>query len=99
MRVAEHALAGYVFGRQVTCLFTDASLCHGWAGMVQTFWRATSDALNPQPLQAALRTTRRGMEDQLTRMGPPAFTELLEGRSGIQLAHNDLPRTCSEPPV
>ena len=65
MRVAEHALAGYVFGRQVTCLFTDASLCHGWAGMVQTFWRATSDALNPQPLQAALRTARRGMEDQL----------------------------------
>jgi hypothetical protein len=98
MRVAERALAGCVLDRQVTGLLTDASLCHGWAGLVQAIWRATSDALDPGPLQAALRTARRGMEDHLARAGPPASAGLLEGTSGIQLAQNDLPRSGSEPP-
>jgi hypothetical protein len=39
------------------------------------------------------------MEDQLTRMGPPASAGLLEGRSGIQLAQNDLPSASSGPPA
>jgi hypothetical protein len=98
MRVAERALAGCVLDRQVTGLLTDASLCHGWAGVVQALWRATSDALDPGPLQAALRTARRCMEDQLTRMGPPASSGLLEGTSGIMLAQNDLSQAGSEPP-
>jgi lantibiotic biosynthesis protein len=98
MRVAEHALAGCVLDQQVTALLTDASLCHGWAGVVQTLWRASSDALSPQPLQAALRKARRGMEDHLARAGPPASGGFLEGTSGIQLAQNDLPRTGGEPP-
>ncbi len=55
MRVAERALAGCVLDQQVTGLLTDASLCHGWAGVVQALWRAASDALNPQLLQTALR--------------------------------------------
>ncbi|MGH3252020.1 MAG: lanthionine synthetase C family protein [Trebonia sp.] len=99
MRVAEHALAGCVLDQQVTALLADASLCHGWAGVVQTLWRATSDALSPQPLQAALRKARRGMEDHLARAGPPASGGLLEGRSGIQLAQNDLPLTGGGPPA
>jgi hypothetical protein len=98
MRVAEHALAGCVLDRQVTCLLTDASLCHGWAGLVQALWRATSDALSPRPLQTALRKARQGMEDQLTRMGPPSSRGLLEGTSGILLAQNDLSCTGGEPP-
>lgn len=98
MRVAEHALAGCVLDRQVASLLTDASLCHGWAGVVQTFWRATSDALSPQPLKTALRTAQRGMEDHLARAGPPASGGLLEGTSGIMLAQNDLPRTGGELP-
>jgi hypothetical protein len=99
MRVAEHALAGCVLDQQVTGLLTDASLCHGWAGVVQTLWRAASDALSPQPLQTALRKARRGMEDHLARAGPPASGGLLEGTPGIQLAQNDLPRTGGEPPA
>ena len=83
MRVAERALAGCVLDRQVTGLLTDASLCHGWAGVVQALWRAASDALDPGPLQAALREARRGMEDHLARAGPPASSGLLEGTSGI----------------
>jgi hypothetical protein len=99
MRVAEHALAGCVLDRQVTGLLADASLCHGWAGVVQAVRRVTSDAADPSPLQAALRTARRGMEDQLTRTGPPACAGLLEGRSGIMLAQDDLSETGSEPPA
>ncbi len=98
MRAAERALAGCVLDRQVTGLFTDASLCHGWAGLVQALWRAAGDALDPGPLRAALREARRGMEDHLARAGPPACTGLLEGISGIQLAQNDLPR-AGEPPA
>jgi hypothetical protein len=99
MRVAEHALAGCVLGHQVTGLLADASLCHGWAGVVQTLRRAASDALSPQPLRTALRKARQGMEDHLARAGPPASGGLIEGTSGIQLAQNDLPRTCGEPPA
>jgi hypothetical protein len=99
MRAAERALAACVLDRQVTGLLTDASLCHGWAGLVQALWRAASDALDPGPLEAALRTARRGMEDQLTRTGPPASSGLLEGTSGIMLAQNDLPRAGGEPPA
>ena len=88
-----------VLDQQVTGLLADASLCHGWAGVVQTLWRATSDALSPQPLRTALREARRGMEDHLARAGPPASGGLLEGTSGIMLAQNDLPRTGGEPPA
>jgi lantibiotic biosynthesis protein len=98
MRTAERALAGCVLDRQVTSLLTDASLCHGWAGVVQALWRAAGDALSPQPLRAALREARRGMEDHLARAGPPASSGLLEGTSGIMLVQNDLPRTGGEPP-
>ncbi len=99
MRVAERALAGCALDGQVTGLLTDASLCHGWAGVVQALWRVASDALDPGPLRAALRTARRGMEDQLARIGSPASSGLLEGTSGIMLAQNDLPRAGGEPPA
>jgi len=71
MRIAERALAGSILDRQVTGLLADASLCHGWAGVVQALWRAASDAVSPQPLRTALREARRGMEDHLARAGPP----------------------------
>jgi hypothetical protein len=99
MRLAEHALAGCVLDRQAARLLTDASLCHGWAGVIQALWRATCDALEPGPLQIALRTARRSMEDQLARMGPRVSSGLLEGRSGIQLTQNDLPQASSAPPA
>jgi hypothetical protein len=98
VRVAERALAGCVLDRQVTGLLSDASLCHGWAGVVQTLCRATSDAVHPRPLGIALDEARRGMEDQLTRTGPPASSGLLEGTSGILLAQNDL-SFSNDPPA
>ena len=97
-RVAEHALAQCVLDRQVADLLTDASLCHGWAGLVQALWRASNDSPTSLPLQIALREARQGMEDHLARTGPPASSGLLEGTSGILLAQNDLPQTGSRPP-
>ena len=99
MRTAERALAGCILDPQVTSLLTDASLCHGWAGVVQALWRAAGDALSPQPLLAALREARRGMEDHLARAGPPASSGLLEGIYGIMLAQNDVPHAGGEPPA
>jgi hypothetical protein len=99
MRVAERALVGCVLDRQVAGLLTDASLCHGWAGLVQALRRAADDALTPRPLRAALRDARRGMEDHLARAGPPPSAGFLEGTSGIQLAQNDLPHASGEPPA
>ncbi len=99
MLTAERALAGCVLDRQVTGLLADASLCHGWAGLVQALWRAAGDALDPRPLGAALREARRGMEDHLARAGPPASSGLLEGTSGIQLAQNDLSHAGGDPPA
>jgi hypothetical protein len=99
MRVAERALVGCVVDRQVVGLLTDASLCHGWAGLVQALRRAAEDALTPRPLHAALRDARRGMEDHLARAGPPPSAGFLEGTSGIQLAQNDLPLGGGEPPA
>jgi hypothetical protein len=58
--------------------------------VVQTLRRAASDALNPRPLQTALRKARQDLKGQLTCMGRPASTGLLEGTSGILLAQNDL---------
>ena len=97
MRAAEQALAGCA-DREATALFTDASLCHGWAGLVQTLRRAADDALEPDPLRTALRQAQRGMEDHLARMGPQASGGLLEGTSGIMLAQDDLPRADGGPP-
>lgn len=97
IRAAEQALAGCA-AREATSLFTDASLCHGWAGLVQTLRRAIPDALEPDPLMTALRQAQRGMEDHLARMGPPASGGLLEGTSGIMLAQDDLPRSDGGPP-
>jgi hypothetical protein len=98
MRVAEHALAGCVLDQQTARLLTDASLCHGWAGVVQALRRAAGDAMSPGSLQAALRTARQGMEDHLARTCPPVSTGLLEGTSGIQLAESNLSHTGSELP-
>ncbi|MGA5134418.1 lanthionine synthetase C family protein [Streptomyces olivoreticuli] len=63
---------------------TDAGLCHGWAGVYQTVWRAARDADTP-----ALRQVLPHLADHLARhampgaAGDPGF---LEGSSGAALA-------------
>jgi hypothetical protein len=99
MRVAEHALAGCVLDQQVTGLLADASLCYGWAGVVQALWRAASDALSPR--RSRPRCARR---DGAWKITSPAQARQPQagswkGTSGIQLAQNDLPRAGGEPPA
>ncbi|NUK01218.1 lanthionine synthetase C family protein [Streptomyces lunaelactis] len=63
---------------------TDTSLCHGWAGIYQTAFRAAHDALNPhlhnvlQPLGEALSTH--------ARPGSANGPGLIDGDAGCALA-------------
>lgn len=97
MRTAGQALAGCVADHSVTDQFTDVSLCHGWAGLVQTLRRAEPDADDPDLVESALRTALRGMEDHLTRLGTPRSSGLLEGAPGILLAQE--PPALSDVPA
>ncbi|WP_030021727.1 lanthionine synthetase C family protein [Streptomyces monomycini] len=61
---------------------TDASLCHGWAGVYQTAWRAAQDAATPV-LHAALP----GLADALSRHARLSdVSSLLQGDAGTALA-------------
>lgn len=46
-RRAEHALVACLSDPAQLARITDTSLCHGWAGLYQTAWRAAQDALTP----------------------------------------------------
>lgn len=63
---------------------TDASLCHGWAGVYQTVWRAARDAATP-----ALGANLPHLADALVSHAGPGAVEqpgLLEGSAGAALA-------------
>ncbi|MFI1013046.1 lanthionine synthetase C family protein [Streptomyces sp. NPDC020965] len=63
---------------------TDTGLCHGWAGVYQTAWRAARDAVGPV-LDAALP----GLADTLVRQAHPGPDPgLLQGDAGTALALN-----------
>jgi lantibiotic biosynthesis protein len=47
-QIAEHALAACLSDTNQLSRITDNSLCHGWAGLYQTAWRAAHDALTPE---------------------------------------------------
>jgi lantibiotic biosynthesis protein len=59
-------------------------LCHGWAGLFQTTWRAAQDARTP-----ALSDCLADLTALLTRHAEPGAadgTGLLEGDTGLALA-------------
>jgi hypothetical protein len=89
-RQAENALAGCVADQQQLAQLRDASLCHGWAGLLHTTRRVASDADDDSPLAAALPSLHARLEQHLSRSGPPD-DGLLEGRAGIQLAQQTNP--------
>jgi hypothetical protein len=92
--LAEHALAACLADADQFSHITDTSLCHGWAGLYQTAWRAAQDALTPKishqlPSLAALLTrhANTGHEDDIG---------FLLGTAGLALtahtaAHNTAP--------
>lgn len=85
-RVAEYALASCVADEMQLSLLRDASLCHGWAGLIQTTWRIAHDADPDSPLAALLPKLRIRMDHHLQRHGPPPGDGLLEGMVGICLS-------------
>ncbi|MGB3437618.1 MAG: lanthionine synthetase C family protein [Actinophytocola sp.] len=83
-RLAEHALAACLSDADQLAHITDNSLCHGWAGLYQTAWRAAQDALTSKishqlPCLAALLTRHASTGNE---EGPG----LLVGTAGLALA-------------
>lgn len=81
---AEHALACCLSDPAQLSQITDASLCHGWAGLFQTAWRAARDARSPEITACLPHPT-----DRLIQHARPDLAEgtgLLEGRAGLALA-------------
>jgi hypothetical protein len=87
-RLAEQALAGCIADKRQLSQLGDASLCHGWAGLIQTTWRAAADAGSDAELAAHLPRLLTRMEQHLHRHGPPARDGLLEGVAGVRLAQH-----------
>lgn len=66
----------------------DAFLCHGWAGLVQTTWRAAADAGCDSELAAFLPHLHARMEQHLRRQRPPAYDGMLDGAAGVKLTRH-----------
>ena len=93
-RVAEAALLGCVTDERQLAQLTDVSLCHGWAGLVQTAWRTAADASTSE-LAARVPYLRAQLLRHRAEPGPDVG--LLDGAAGVALA---LHTTASHtPPV
>ncbi|GII91353.1 hypothetical protein Ssi02_15840 [Sinosporangium siamense] len=92
---AEHALAHCLSDRRQLARLTNTGLCHGWAGLFQTSWRAAHDA----------RTSEIGahlpyLTDHVVAHSRPVHERgcgFLDGDAGLDLALHTAARTT--PPV
>ncbi|MFF4508986.1 lanthionine synthetase C family protein [Streptomyces sp. NPDC001401] len=83
-QMAERALACCLSDPAQLSQITDTSLCHGWAGLFQTAWRAARDACS-----AEISAHVPALADRLIERGrarPGEDTGLLEGTTGLALA-------------
>jgi hypothetical protein len=85
-RHAEHALVGCVSDDQQLAQLRDASVCHGWAGLLHTAWRTAADACTD--LADQLPALRAGLEEHLHHHSPPTDLGLLEGSAGVALVQH-----------
>ncbi|MTD57150.1 hypothetical protein GKO32_24685 [Amycolatopsis sp. RM579] len=81
-RLAEDILSWCLTDEQQLAQLGDVSLCHGWAGVVHTAWRASRH--NDQ-LAATLPRLLNGLTAHLARQ-PPSSRGLLTGATGAILA-------------
>ncbi|AXX28965.1 Lanthionine biosynthesis cyclase LanC [Actinosynnema pretiosum subsp. pretiosum] len=84
-RTAEQALIGCVNDEHQPAQLHDASLCHGWAGLLHTTRCTAADATDDR-LAACLPALRTRLHDHLDRHGSPTSPGLLEGTTGVLLA-------------
>ncbi|GAA3014672.1 lanthionine synthetase C family protein [Actinokineospora diospyrosa] len=80
----ENTLAGCVTDPSQLGLLVDTTLCHGWAGVVLTTWRAAADAGPDSELAAHLPRLRERLDHHL-QSSPTPGNGLLEGEAGEQL--------------
>lgn len=92
-RLAEDALAWCVTDEAQLAHLSDVSLCHGWAGLVHTAWRAGA---HDERICAAMPGLLDGLAVSLLRQ-PPRECGLLVGESGALLAQHAA--TTNTPPV
>jgi hypothetical protein len=86
-QLAEHALAAATSDPAQLARITDTGLCHGWAGLCHTVWRAARDALTP-----AIGANLPYIADQLTRSVWGHGSGFLEGDAGVALARHTATR-------
>jgi lantibiotic biosynthesis protein len=96
-RQAERALATCLSDERQLAELRDASLCHGWAGLVHTVGRVAADATS-HGLAAELHHLRGHLMDHLERHGLPEQGGLLEGTTGIRLVLDDPSDAPPAPP-
>lgn len=82
-RLAQRALAWCLSDELQLAQLTDASLCHGWAGLLHTTWRAGH---HDEHLRAHVPRLLDQLAQQLRRDELPT-DGLLVGRAGARLAH------------
>ncbi len=93
--MAEQALTACLSDPAQLSQITDSSMCHGWAGLFHTTWRAARDARTPVIAACPPHVT-----ELFTQHGHPGVGEgtgLLEGNAGLALALHTAART--RPPV
>ncbi|MFE7751382.1 lanthionine synthetase C family protein [Streptomyces sp. NPDC057428] len=90
---AEAALVACVTDERQLSRLTDASLCHGWAGLVRTVQRTAADAGPGSTLGELLPGLHARMRDHLEQSGlhrsAPRAAGLMEGAAGIHLTPLD----------
>ncbi len=87
-RLAEEALTGCLADADQLAQLGDASLCHGWAGILQTTWRVAADARDPELFAVPRLLT--SLDRHLLRHGPLAHDGLLEGMAGVHLVRRTI---------
>ncbi|MFD9595733.1 lanthionine synthetase C family protein [Kitasatospora sp. NPDC059973] len=95
-RIAEDALVGCVSDSAQLFDLTDATVCHGWAGLLLTTWRAAADARDDR-LARQLPKLRALMDRHLRGGDQLEGTGLLEGTAGLRLAQHTT--SVTTPPV
>lgn len=87
-RRAEEALTGCIADEAQLAQLADASLCHGWSGLVQTTRRAATDAGPGSALAALLPHLHTRFEQHFHGQRPTTCDGLLEGAAGIALTRH-----------
>ncbi|MGW0486455.1 lanthionine synthetase C family protein [Nonomuraea sp. NPDC003214] len=87
---AEHAALAALLDSDRLGRVSDASLCHGWAGIVTVATAIAADSTSPARFTTSIRQAHQRLAAGLGELTKPGF---LEGRAGAQLALEGSDRT------